>query len=50
MTLLAATLLAATGAGTAVEGMVGLRNAAGDFVTVSLYGGQVLSWCTAAGR
>ena len=49
MTLLAAALLAATGAGTAAEGMVGLRNAAGDVATVSLYGGQVLSWCTATG-
>ena len=49
MTLLSAALLAATGAGTTAEGMVGLRNAAGDVVTVSLYGGQVLSWCTAAG-
>ena len=49
MTLLAATLFAAAGAGTVAEGMVGLRNAAGDTATVSLYGGQVLSWCTAAG-
>ena len=44
MTLLAAALFAATN-----EGMVVLRNAADDVATVSLYGGQVLSWCTAAG-
>jgi glucose-6-phosphate 1-epimerase len=29
--------------------MLQLRNAAGDVATVSLYGAQVLSWCTAAG-
>ena len=49
MTLLAAALLAATAAGTTAEGLVGLRNAAGDVATVSLYGGQVLSWCTVTG-
>ena len=30
-------------------GVVRLRNAAGDTAMVSLYGAQVLSWCTAAG-
>ena len=49
MTLLDAAFFAATGESTAAEGMVGLRNAAGDVATVSLYGGQVLSWCVAAG-
>lgn len=34
---------------TAAEGLVYLRNAAGDAAAVSLYGGQVLSWRTAAG-
>ena len=47
---LAATLFPATGAGVAAEGMVGLRNAAGDVAMVSPYGGQVLSWCIAAGN
>lgn len=32
-----------------VEGLVRLRNAAGDTAVVSLYGGQLLSWRTAAG-
>lgn len=49
MTLLSTGLFAATDEGVAAEGMVGLRNAAGDVATVSLYGGQVLSWCTASG-
>ena len=49
MTLLDTALFAAADEGIAVESMVGLRNAAGDVATVSLYGGQVLSWCTAAG-
>lgn len=44
MTALAATLLPS-----AAEGIAHLRNAAGDAAAVSLYGGQVLSWRTAAG-
>ena len=47
MTALAAMLLPASGADTTAEGMVVLLNAAGDVATVSLYGGQVLSWCMA---
>jgi glucose-6-phosphate 1-epimerase len=49
MTALAATLFPAAGASAPAEGMDHLRNAAGDAATVSLYGGQVLSWCTATG-
>lgn len=47
MTTLAATQFSAAGASAPAEGMVHLRNAAGNAATVSLYGGQVLSWCTA---
>ena len=47
MTALVATQFPAAGASALAEGMVHLGNAAGDAATVSLYGGQVLSWCTA---
>lgn len=49
MSALAAPSFPATAACTAVEGLISLRNGAGDVATVSLYGGQVLYWCTACG-